>query len=157
MRLFFVLSLVTLLSACGGEEEVPPDVYETRGMIRSLPDSEGGEVRILHEEIPEFRTMEGEVVGMESMSMGFPVGDLTLLEGVAVGDRVQFTFEVQWSGDGPPLRLTALEALTAGERLDFEGSGEDETPESEPHEDGVHEVGAHDGGVHSHEGDSTSP
>lgn len=109
------------LIACQQEPAAPPDVYESRGVVRQLP-GEGApkaEIYIQHEAIAEFKDQDGEVVGMESMAMPFPVADDQPLTGLAVGDKVAFTFEVQWDG-GHPLRLTEIAELPAATPLTFE-------------------------------------
>ncbi len=110
------------LAACGpSEPPPPPDVYQTRGLVRQLPDAgkPGSALLIHHEAIAEFKDADGEVVGMESMAMPFPVADATQLDGLVAGDRIGFTFEVHWQG-GNPLLVTALEKLPPETRLAFE-------------------------------------
>jgi Cu/Ag efflux protein CusF len=94
--------------------------YTTRGIVRALPnpDQPGSELQIRHEDLPEFRSIDGELVGMKSMTMPFPA-DASLLEGVAVGDKVSFDFELRWTGS-PPILVTRLEVLPADTMLDFE-------------------------------------
>jgi hypothetical protein len=96
-------------------------------MVRQLPKTPraGAEVNIFHEDMPDFRSQIGEVVGMESMSMPFPVAGPEMLEGLAVGDRVEFRFEVRWEGRGSPLLLTHVEKLPPGTRLEFENAPEE--------------------------------
>ena len=135
--LWSLVPLCALILVACAEKAPPPAepsaVYEVRGMVRKLPKQPkaGAEVRILHEEITDFRTETGEVVGMESMAMPFPVADAGLLEGVEVGDRVNFTFEVRWETDGYPLLLTELAKLPEATRLTFElpsDAGSEEPP-----------------------------
>ena len=73
-----------------------------------------------HEAMPGFVGIDGEVVGMESMTMPFPVGEGVELDGVEVGDKVGFTLEVEWEGD-PPYRITRVEELGAETVLDLGG------------------------------------
>lgn len=113
--------LLFLAQACGPTEPPPPDVYEARGVVRQLPAarSPGSALQIRHETIPHFKDADGEVVGMESMTMPFAVADDALLDGIRVGDKVAATFEVRWQGKDP-LRITALEKLPPGMMLGFE-------------------------------------
>lgn len=106
------------------EAEATADVYSTRGVVRALPDpaKPGSELQIRHEELPEFKSIDGEVVGMKSMTMPFPI-DASMLDGVAVGDRVSFDFEVRWTGS-PPMEVTRLEVLPPETRLEFEQTEE---------------------------------
>lgn len=131
------LAAVTLLllAACGGEPpadrsggepETPPDqTYTVRGQLVALPgrDASQRRIRVRHEAIPEFVGVEGEVVGMASMTMPFPLADDVSLEGLETGDKVEMTFEVRWDGS-EPLRVVELRELPPGTTLDFESSGE---------------------------------
>lgn len=134
-----ILALVTaslFLAACGGgtseapapeetaaaETEAAPDaeVYQVRGEVTQLPDPENPSAQLMvqHEPIPDFKNSKGEMVGMNAMEMPFPVGEGVSLEGVAVGDKVLLTFEVQFQ---PSTRyeVTAIEKLPADTTLDF--------------------------------------
>lgn len=131
LPLLVALSLVplTIFVACFGSDtpsgDAPPDVYSTRGIVRALPsaDQPGSELQIRHEELPDFKSADGEVVGMKSMTMPFPAG-AELLDGVSVGDKVSFDFEVRWTGS-PPMRVTRLEVLPPDTTLAFESPAED--------------------------------
>lgn len=131
--------------ACGPEETTGPAVvsseptdatYETRGKIVELPASgtpEGvgpgpsGALRIRHEAIPEFTTDQGEVTGMASMTMPFPVAPEVEMAGLAEGDVVAFTFVVRWDGS-PPYQITHLEKLPPDTELEFGIPGEIDAP-----------------------------
>ena len=104
-----LLVLALAFAACSGsiDDEGPVQVYDVRGIVAQLPSGPGTELMIEHEEIPHFVGASGDTVGMNEMTMGFPVAEGVSLEGFAVGDSVQFTFEVRWSGK-PPLRLTRM-------------------------------------------------
>lgn len=119
-----VLFVLFLLAACGGPPEAPPaapDVYRVRGMVRQLPAGPAGDLLVRHEAVPGFKDADGEVVGMESMTMPFPLADASLAAGLAAGDRIEMEFEVRWDG-GNPLRITVLEKLPPDTRLEFEKS-----------------------------------
>lgn len=132
------------LAACSGSAPEPveadPDLYSTRGIIRQLPDASrpGSELFIHHEAIPEFVDIHGEPKGMGSMTMPFPVTSAEQLDGLAVGDRVGFEFEVRWQGS-PPMRITRIEPLPAETRLEFERVEADGAHA----DDGAHSDGAH--------------
>lgn len=149
---FLALLAAAMLTACGGEEaaQEPAEVYTSRGMVRHLPKAAraGAEMRILHEAMPDFRSENGDVVGMESMSMPFPVATSEIFEGLAVGDRVQFDFEVRWQGKGSPLLLTRVEKLPPGTRLEFESppmEPVDEPVGASQKNEGSSEEGTHEG------------
>lgn len=101
----------------------PPDqTYTVRGEVVALPDprrKDDRQLRVRHESIPGFVGFEGEVVGMASMAMPFPLAADVDLDGVEPGDPVEMTFEVRWEGS-PPLRIVALRELPPGTELDFE-------------------------------------
>lgn len=130
--LLSVLVLASVQVGCGGgdgpapaEEEVsgPPDqTYTVRGEVVALPDAKRGserQLRVRHESIPDFVGFEGEVVGMASMTMPFPLAADVSLEGIEPGEAVEMTFEVRWNGS-PPIRIVDLRELPAGTELDFE-------------------------------------
>jgi len=95
--------------------------YSTRGEVASLVEagSPASEFRIRHEAIDHFVDMHGEVVGMSSHAMTFPyVAPGVEVDGLQVGDKVGFTFEVRWDAD-PRWIITELGVLDAGTALDF--------------------------------------
>jgi Copper binding periplasmic protein CusF len=105
--------LALSLAACGGsqstsEVEAGVQSYLIGGVIAQLPDGPGIEFMIRHEAIPHFVSVGGDTVGMHSMTMGFPVAGDVSLESFAVGDSVQFRFEVRWGGS-PPLQVVSIE------------------------------------------------
>ncbi len=116
-----MLLLITTSAGCDREPTPPPESYRVRGLVRQLPapNKANGDVLVKHEAIPSFKDADGEIVGMESMSMPFPLADVALITGVEVGDRIDMEFEVSWHG-GNPLKVTAIEKLPEGTRLAFE-------------------------------------
>lgn len=115
-----------VLGACTGGGGAAPatngdvDTYETRGVVVRVPDPADplSNLDIRHEAIDDFRSIDGEVVGMGSMSMPFPLADGVDLGAIAPGDKVAFTLEVEWEGE-PPYRVTRIEKLPADTELDF--------------------------------------
>jgi len=144
------LLATALLAACGGEEpaQEPAVVYASRGIVRQLPKAPrgGAELRILHEAMPDFRSQNGDLVGMESMSMPFPVAEAEIFEGLAVGDRVRFEFEVRWEGEGSPLLLTHIEKLPPDTRLGFEGPPQEDLPDAAEEAENTSTEGEEGGG-----------
>lgn len=117
--------LVAPLAACSGSEEeergeVVVQRYEVQGEVTRLPSPGAEALYVRHEAIPGFVDMDGDVVGMESMAMPFPLAEGVALDGVEVGDKVEFTLEVEWEGD-PPYRITRVEELGAETLLDLGG------------------------------------
>ena len=125
-----VLALLLTTAACGGPSDVsqPVESYSVRGLVRHLPEPgrQGQELLVWHEAILDFKNAEGKIVGMESMSMGFPLADAELTADLAVGDRIRMDFEVRWDG-GHPLTITAIEKLPPETRLAFEAREADST------------------------------
>lgn len=116
------------------EPEAPaptePETYTVRGEIVDLPDPEDptSGFFVYHEAIDEFRGIDGEVTGMSSMTMPFPVADDVDLEGLGRGDRVEFDLYVDWEGD-PATLVTRVEKLPDDTILEFRGAqppGQDE-------------------------------
>ena len=131
------LGLSLALTACSdapqpGQEAPQAQRYETRGIVRQLAAPPGQELQIHHEAIPTFVNMDGETVGMASMSMPFPVSGTELPTDLQAGDKVRFEFEVSWTGS-PPMRLLSLDKLPADTVLSFEEPAAAETSD-EGHE-----------------------
>jgi hypothetical protein len=106
---------------------VRTDSYEgILGEIASLPgDMPGEDMQIRHEHIPGFKSESGEVhvsadgvPGMKSMTMPFPLGEGVSLDGYSVGDKVRFSFRVNWGGD-TPWELTAIEKIAPDTPIDY--------------------------------------
>jgi len=88
------LLLFTCLAAIGCGEDDPgyEHTYTVRGVVASLPsDNAIDEFSVHHEAIPDYQSINGSV-GMHEMVMPFPVPDRSVLEGIAVGDKVELTF-----------------------------------------------------------------
>jgi len=94
--------------------------YEVRGQVTAVPTAGDplSNLVIRHEAIDDFATRDGEVVGMSSMSMPFPLADGVSLDGIAPGDKVRFTLEVDWDGD-PAYQITRIEPLPADTEIEY--------------------------------------
>lgn len=81
------------------------DRYTVRGQVAMLPTpgNPASEFQVRHEAIPHFVGQDGEL-GMDTMTMPFPLADGLVLPSVKVGDKVELTFEVDYD--------TALKQLT---------------------------------------------
>jgi hypothetical protein len=105
-----------------------PDLYLVRGEVVSLPgEGQAGGFRVRHEAIDDFKAADGTVIGMDSMTMRFPVADPALLDGLAVGDKVELRYEVDWDGD-PMQQVTAIRRLPAETALVFRDALPPEAP-----------------------------
>ncbi len=113
--------MLVAAAGCDREPAAPPESYRVRAQVRQLPDPDSarGEILVRHEAIPGFKNADGEIVGMDSMSMPFPLADVGLVAGVEVGDRIEMEFEVSWHR-GNPLTVTAIDKLQEDARLAFE-------------------------------------
>ncbi len=89
-----------------------------RAEILGLPEGPNGELLLRHEAIDGFADRDGKKVGMDPMSMPFPVAEGLSLSGLAVGDVVRATLEVDWQ-QRSPAKITAIEKLPAGTQLTF--------------------------------------
>lgn len=96
------------------------ETYESRGVVVRVPDPADplSDLVIRHEAIDDFRGIDGEVVGMRSMSMPFPVAPGVDLTAIEPGSKVAFTLEVEWEGE-PPYRVVRIEELPADAELEF--------------------------------------
>jgi len=82
------------LSAARRQAAVPR-TWTARGVVRAvLP--QANVIIVTHEDIPGYMT---------SMTMGFPVKDPKLMEGLDIGETVRFTL----NGVPPDLAITAIE------------------------------------------------
>ena len=92
--------------------------YTVRGQVVSLPTA-NDDLMVHHEAIPEYRSAAG--VGMDVMTMPFPLGEGVSLEGVEPGDKVSITFSVDYKVGWSPIgyRVIAIEELPADTELDF--------------------------------------
>ena len=100
--------------------------YTVRGQVVMVPDASSpmSELQIRHEHIPDFVGWDGRVhtntdgvPGMKPMTMPFPVKDAAVLEGLRVGDKVEFTFVTDLNAK--QYWLTSAEKLSPDATLDF--------------------------------------
>lgn len=105
------------------------DVYENiLGEIKLLP-IEGDPttaLKIRHQQIPNFKLKDGTIntnskgiSGMMSMTMPFPLADGVSIDTLTIGDKVQFTFAVDWSGQGTAWEVTKIEKIDANTVIDY--------------------------------------
>jgi len=125
-----VAALLLMLTSCGRTESpaAAGDAdYEVRGEIAKLPDATSPQIWIRHEAIPDFRNEEGEVVGMESMTMPFDVASGVALGDLAPADRIAFRLEMRWGGRAAAT-VARIEELPDGSRLAWESAAEPPPP-----------------------------
>lgn len=102
LRCLCLLPFGLFFAGCLSEPEKPPaspgdGTYRVRGTIVALPSSDRPHLLVQHEAVPDFRDERGEIVGMDAMTMPFPLAPGLQWEGLAVGDHVELTFEVRWN------------------------------------------------------------
>lgn len=167
----FSLCALTLGLGCSDRSQPDADASPTGvvrqdnyqdilGVVATVPvaGKPGSEFKIHHEHIPGFKSKDGVVFvaadgvpGMKSMVMAFPLGPGISLDGIEAGDKVRFSFEVNWGGS-PPWRVTALEEIDADTVIDF-GNKVNAVSPTDAQEDSGHDHGndhdGHDGHDHS--------
>jgi len=117
------IALLLALAACA---RTPPaatagggETYTVRGVVAALPADGRGDLTLRHEALPDFADRGGERVGMDAMTMPFPLAAEVALAGIAVGDPVECTLRVDWEAERP-VELIAVRELPAGTRLALE-------------------------------------
>ncbi len=112
-------ALSLLATGCSGKDS-GGRVYTLRGQVIELPDpaNPATGLTLNHEAIDGFVDRSGEMVGMDPMSMPFPVADGLPLDGIQVGDVVEVKLAVDWEGD-PEVAITEVRELPAGTKLVF--------------------------------------
>jgi len=113
-----LLAVLSLAGCSGGRES--GRTYTVRGQVVQLPDpnNPGTGLSINHEAVDDFVSRDGEVVGMDPMSMSFPVAAKVPLEGLQVGDVIEFKLHVDW-GAQPEVEIVEIRELPAGTKLVF--------------------------------------
>ncbi len=110
-----------VLSGCGkpapasasGPSAPQRHVYTVRAIIVRLPPpgERNPEIVARHEAMPHFVGQDGRL-GMDTMTMPFPVAPSCSLDGLAPGDKVELTFEVDF--DEREKQLLGYRATRAG-------------------------------------------
>ena len=127
--LLLTMAGLAALFGCGQDDSASqPAVvhsYDVRGVVRQLPRPAApqSELWIHHESISGFVDINGEEKGMESMTMPFIPSPELSLEGIAVGDKVTFTLEIDWDAT-PPATITTIDTLPADTLLEWEAATE---------------------------------
>jgi len=118
-------AVLLLLAACSAS--APPAgegarVYTVRGEVAAPPTpvTAGTQVLLRHEAIDDFVDATGKTVGMDAMVMPFDVVPPVSAKDLAVGDKVEMRFSMDWKG--PRLRVERIERLPPGTALEFRPS-----------------------------------
>lgn len=107
-------------SAAAPKRPEPDAVYTVRGRVVMLPEAGKpmSDLQIHHEAIDTLVNPNG-TVGMPAMIMPFPVAKGVSLDGLAVGDAVEFTF-AHWTKPGHRgYEVTAIRKLPRDTVLDL--------------------------------------
>jgi hypothetical protein len=115
-RTLFLLAVLSLAGCSGGKDS--GRTYTVRGQVTQLPDpsNPGTGLYLNHEAIDDFVSRDGEAVGMNPMAMPFQVDEKVPLEGIGVGDVVEFKLHVDW-GAQPEVEIVGIRELPAGTKL----------------------------------------
>jgi|CXWL01.1.fsa_nt_gi Cu/Ag efflux protein CusF len=97
--------------------------YVLRGRLARLPQPGDStrEITVAHDAIPDFKGSNGNVVGMDAMTMPFEVAPEVSLDGLAAGDAVEMRLELRWASSSPAL-IAAITKLPADTKLASEVS-----------------------------------
>jgi Cu/Ag efflux protein CusF len=119
MRAFLTCLALLLAAGCSGREASGRD-YTVRGQVRQLPDpaASANDLSIAHEAIDDWTTRDGTVQGMDPMTMPFEVAEEVSLDGIEVGDVIEFTLHVDWGAE-TEVEITRVRELPAGTKLTF--------------------------------------
>lgn len=114
--LLAVLSLAGCSGSSGGEES--GRTYTVRGQVTQLPDpsNPGTGLYLNHEAIDDFVSRDGEIVGMDPMTMSFLVDEEVPLEGIGVGDVVEIELHVDWGAE-TEAEIVEIRELPPGTKL----------------------------------------
>lgn len=117
VSLLIPCALVLLMASACSDKTAPPATYTVRGVVEELPTPESrNNMMVQHEALPEFVHRDGKRRGMDAMTMPFGVAKGLGLDGIAKGDKIEFTLEVKWDRN-PPGYITAIRKLPADTAL----------------------------------------
>lgn len=104
------------------------DIYEdVLGELTFIPTADQSQMhpKVHHVQIPTFKRQDGTVAvtpdgipGMRSMTMDFPLAEGVNLDGYSVGDKIKFSFRVNWGGR-VAWEMTSIEKIDPATELDY--------------------------------------
>lgn len=126
----------TSSDAAGGEAAVaaadPVERYTVLGTVSKLPEASGDtNLYLRHAAIPDYKNEAGVAVGMKAMTMPFPLAEGVSIEGLEVGDPVEFTFTMRWTPTGS-YEIVEIVELPAGTEIDFDGASSESAQDEHP-------------------------
>ena len=112
----FLLAVLSL-AGCSGRKE-SGRTYTVRGQVTQLPDpsNPGTGLYLNHEAVDDFVSRDGEMVGMDPMTMSFPLDEKVSLEGIGVGDVVELKLHVDWGAE-TEVEIVEIRELPPGTKL----------------------------------------
>jgi hypothetical protein len=118
-----VLGLLLLLVLAGCARGGGGHDYTVRGRVAQLPEpgNPASGFVISHQAVDDFVDRQGEVVGMDPMTMSFPLAPQVSLAGLAVNDPIEFNLHVDWRAT-PPIHITRLTKLPPGTPIVFKAA-----------------------------------
>lgn len=106
-----------------------PHIYPgILGEITMLPiaGNPATDLKIHHQHIPSFKSADGSIktnskgiAGMMSMTMPFPLADGVDTDGLSIGDKIRFTFQVIWTDTRPSWEVTQINKIDPSTEIDF--------------------------------------
>jgi len=118
-RTLFLLALLSLAGCIRGEGgKESGRTYTLRGQVTQLPDpnNPGTGLYLNHEAIDDFVSRDGEMVGMDPMTMSFLVDEKASLEGIGAGDVVEVKLHVDWGAE-TEAEIIGIRELPPGTKL----------------------------------------
>ena len=93
--------------------------YHLRGIVKALPqrDQLPMSLSIKTEAISRWVGVDGKIEPMMAMTMPYQLAHGVALQGIAVGDKVAFTYQVNWTADR--MVITQIYPLPAATILNF--------------------------------------
>ncbi len=112
LRLIIACLLLTSLAACGKglahKDSAPEKPSGPAAAVQTTSHQGLGTVKALNLQLPSIEIDHGDIDGlMPAMQMEFHVKDKSLLNGLATGDRIEFTVEDGVGG----LKVTAIKKV----------------------------------------------
>ncbi len=98
---------------CHAQNTSLEHIYSVKGIIKKLPPSlDSRTLFIRHDPIPNYVDETGKAVGMSSMTMPFEVSRDVSLEGLNIGDSIEFTWVSRWEPK-PFDQIVAIKKMSA--------------------------------------------
>lgn len=115
---------MTACAPAAGPDEPDGARYLVTGIVRGIEQSDGvTRLSLEHDEIPDFVDIDGNIVGMDAMTMTMTVwSGLSLPTGLEIGDPVRFGLDVDWRR-APAALIVDLEVVGSPESGDEGADG----------------------------------